>query len=64
MDSTVVCCFCGKQLPEADAALMVVYPTAERDESQQLYADKRCLVERLRPEVPHHPELDDFPGDE
>jgi len=34
----VACCFCGKQLPERSAVLMVIYPTAERDELHSLYA--------------------------
>ena len=55
----VVCCFCGVPLPEHEAVLVVVYPTSERDEAQNLYAHRRCLVERLRPEVPRHPALEE-----
>jgi hypothetical protein len=56
---TVTCCFCGITLPEAIAVLMNVYPTSERDESQSLFAHRHCLAERLRPEVPKHPALEE-----
>jgi hypothetical protein len=39
----VVCCFCGTSLDEQHAVLLVLYPTKERDETQQLYADRACL---------------------
>jgi len=55
----VTCCFCGVTLPEPEAVLMVAYPTADRDEAQNLYADRGCLVRRLRPEVPRHPALEE-----
>ena len=58
MSDVVVCCFCGISLPEDEAVLLAVYPTRERDEVQNLYADRRCLVRLLRPEVPRHPALE------
>lgn len=57
MSETVICCFCGVELREDEAVLLEVYPTAEGDETQTLYCHRRCLVERLRPEVPRHPAL-------
>jgi hypothetical protein len=53
----VVCCFCGKQLPYKSAVLIVVYPTADRDESQSLYAHRAHLVTRLIPGMSLHPAL-------
>jgi hypothetical protein len=53
----VVCCFCGEALHESSAVLLAVFPTSSREESQQLYAHAKCLVERLRPGLPLHPAL-------
>jgi|RhiMethySRZTD1v2_1073278.scaffolds.fasta_scaffold02361_8 hypothetical protein len=57
--SSVNCCFCGVPLAERDAVLIVIYPTAARDDSQKLYAHRGCLVERVRRELVLHPALDD-----
>jgi len=53
----VACCFCGLTLPEASAALLVIYSASDREESQTLYAHRRCLSQRLHPGIPRHPDL-------
>lgn len=53
----VTCCFCGRPLAEDRAVLLAVHPTRDRQESQTLYAHRRCLSERLHPSVPQHPDL-------
>jgi len=53
------CCFCGRALEAPRTTTLVVFPPTEPDESQTLFCHGKCLVERLRPDVPHHPILDD-----
>ena len=60
--SPVTCCFCGRPLPLYRAARLVVVPPSVENESQTLYCHSRCLVERLDPRVPHHPDLDEDDG--
>lgn len=60
---SVLCCFCGKELPEHDAILLEVYPTADRSESQALYAHRLHLVERIVAGIPLHPDLTTDPQD-
>ena len=55
----VICCFCGMPLPEREAVLAVLYPTAERDEAQRVYSHRQCLTKLMRPELPRHPALED-----
>jgi len=55
----VMCCFCGLSLPEPEAVQIGVWPTPERDESQSFYSHRICLLNRLHPEVPVHPALED-----
>lgn len=57
--SSVTCCFCGWPLQLHRAARLAVVPPGVEDESQTLYCHSRCLVERLDPRVPHHPDLDE-----
>ena len=58
----VMCCFCGLSLPEPEAVQIGVWPTPERDESQSFYSHRICLLNRLHPEVPVHPALEDESG--
>lgn len=55
----VVCCFCGASFPERHAVLMAIHPPEDRDETQGLYAHKRCLASRLHPTVSHLLDLED-----
>ena len=57
MDEMAVCCFCGNSLREQEAVLLVLHPPGVREESQSLYAHRRCLLEKLDPSVPLHPDL-------
>jgi hypothetical protein len=59
---TVVCCFCALSLPERDAVQIAVWPTRERDESQNFYSHHTCLLSRLHAEIPLHPSLEDESG--
>lgn len=58
MDSKVICCFCGKELPELKAVQLAIFPTAGRDESQVLYCHRQCLSANLADTIPKHPALD------
>jgi len=53
----VTCCFCSGSLSEPSAILMMIYPDSDREESQGLYAHRRCLSSRLHPDIPRHPQL-------
>ena len=57
--ATVICCFCGLALPEAMAVLIALFPASRRDESQALYAHGKCLRDRVKPEFPLHPDIED-----
>ena len=55
----VCCCFCGLFLPHADAVQLIASMGGMDGEQQNLFVHKRCLVERLHPSVPLHPDLYD-----
>ncbi len=61
----VICCFCGLQLDERSAVLLVFSAGEAREESQTVYAHRRCLASHLHESVPLHPDLlgdDDDPS--
>ena len=58
----LMCCFCGLSLPEPDTVQIAVWPTPERDESQGFYSHRICLLNRLHPEIPVHPALEEESG--
>jgi hypothetical protein len=49
--------FGGETLPLVEAALLVVYPNVESNESQQLFCHKEHLAERILKEIPLHPDF-------
>ena len=53
----VICCFCGLQLEERSAVLLVFSADKAREESQTVYAHRRCLASQLHESVPLHPDL-------
>ena len=57
---TVYCCFCGWPLEYAKAVTLVITSKDMGEERQILYADKKCLVQVVKPSVPLHPNLLDF----
>lgn len=54
----VVCCFCFEEVPWYQRVDLVVIPNPGGDEEQGLVCHRRCLVERLDPRVPLHPDLE------
>jgi len=56
-EQMVVCCFCGDSLELKEAVRIIVYPLIDQDESQELFAHREHLVEKLYPSVPLHPDL-------
>ena len=55
----VGCCFCGIALSEEDSVRLVIYPPKAREEAQTMYCHPRCLVARVSPDTPLHPDLVD-----
>lgn len=53
------CCFCAKAVEPRDGARIVIYPTPELDELQEVRAHRSCLAERLHPSVALHPAFDE-----
>ena len=46
------CCFCGGSIEGSEKALIEINIPMEEESSQNLYAHKKCLKERLHPTVP------------
>lgn len=57
MTTPAVCCFCALPVQWHERVDIVVYPLPGADESQALVAHRTCLVDRLDPAVPLHPDL-------
>lgn len=55
----VMCCFCGKSLALKDAAIIIIQPSIESEEKQQLFCHKNHLVERIDKSIPLHPDFFD-----
>lgn len=53
----VICCFCGLQLAGRSAVLLAFRADEARQESQTVYAHRRCLAAHLHKSVPLHPDL-------
>jgi hypothetical protein len=53
----VICCFCGKNMEMFESVSIQIFPIFNKDESQQLFCHKKCLVEKLHKSIPIHPEL-------
>lgn len=56
-DQNVRCCFCGHWLPAQDAVQLTITTKEMGDESQVIFAHKSCLVKRVHPSIPLHPDL-------
>jgi len=52
------CCFCFQDVQWYQRVDLIVIPTPGGDERQGLVCHRRCLVERVDPRVPLHPDLD------
>ena len=59
MSEKVICCFCGEYLPIKNAAVIIVQPSVESQETQQLFCHKKHLIERINKSVPLHPDFFD-----
>ena len=57
-DEAASCCFCFQDVPWYQRVELLVIPIPSGDETQGLICHRRCLVERLDPRVPLHPDLD------
>lgn len=57
-DEIGTCCFCFQDVPWYQRVELIVLPTPGSDERQGLVCHRRCLVERIDPRVPLHPDLD------
>lgn len=55
----VICCFCGEALDDAWATTLTVAPPRSEDETQGLRCHGQCLLDRLHPSIPFHPEIED-----
>ncbi len=57
-EEPAVCCFCFKDVPWYQRVGVIVVPSLGEDEEQGLTCHRRCLVNRLDPRVPLHPDLE------
>lgn len=57
-DELAVCCFCFEDVPWYQRVELIVVPTPGGDEQQGLISHRRCLVSRIDPRVPLHPDLE------
>jgi hypothetical protein len=59
MVSGFQCCFCGEPISDNDLVDLVVYPSRDKDESQQIFCHKKCLRKNIQDFVPLHADLED-----
>ena len=57
--NSAVCCFCGESLPLLTAAVVTVRTRIDAEESQDLYAHRACLRQRIQIDVPLLTELEE-----
>jgi hypothetical protein len=56
-DESGICCFCAGKLTKREAAMIAIEPPDARDEVQRLWAHSACLMKRIHPSIPMHPNL-------
>jgi hypothetical protein len=59
MNYKVKCCFCGKYLSIEDAAVVIVKPSFESEEAQELFSHNEHLLEKFEKGVILHPDFFD-----
>jgi hypothetical protein len=55
----VICCFCGKNLPISEAAILSIQPNILQDECQQFFCHRFHVVDLIDKSIPLHPEFYD-----
>ena len=53
----VVCCFCGESLLLTEAAILVIKPNIDSEETQSLFCHKNHLVEKIHSSIFLHPDF-------
>jgi hypothetical protein len=56
-NENVCCCFCGNWLSGREAVRLAITTEEMEGESQVMFSHKSCLVTRIHPAVPLHPDL-------
>jgi hypothetical protein len=57
LNEKVVCCFCGESLNIKVAAVIVLKPNIDSEESQQLFCHKIHFVEKIDKRIVLHPDF-------
>lgn len=53
----LMCCFCGNEINRHELVELTISSINEKDEQQQLFCHKKCLLSKIHPIVPLHPDL-------